>query len=46
METYCICLKAIHDGEKAAVLTKKGSNSINPKQLIAVEPGETSSKMS
>ena len=41
METCCICLEAIHDGEKAAVLTKKGSDSINAKRLIAVEPGET-----
>ena len=41
METCCICLEAIHDREKAAVLTKKGSDSINAKRLIAVEPGET-----
>ena len=40
METCCICLEAIHDGGKAAVLTKKGSDSINAKRLIAVEPGE------
>ena len=40
METCCICLEAIHDGEKAAVLTKKGIDSINAKRLIAVEPGE------
>ena len=41
METYCICLEAIHDGEKAAVLTKNGSDSINAKQLFGAEPGET-----
>lgn len=40
IETCCICLEAIHDGGKAAVLTKKGSDSINAKRLIAVEPGE------
>ena len=40
METCCICLEAIHDGEKAAVLTKKGSDCINAERLIAVEPGE------
>ena len=40
METCCICLEAIHDGGKAAVLTKKGSDRINAKRLIAVEPGE------
>ena len=41
METCCISLEAIHNGEKAAVLTKKGGDSINAKRLIAVEPGET-----
>ena len=29
METYCIYLAATHDGEKAAVLTKKGGGSTN-----------------
>ena len=45
METYCICLEASHDGKKAAVLTKKGGDSINSarhaKRLILVEAGQT-----
>ena len=45
METYCICLEATHDGEKSAVLTKKGGDSINSarhaKRLILVEAGQT-----
>ena len=45
MEIYCICLEATHDGEKAAVLTKKGGDSVNSarhaKRLILVETGET-----
>ena len=45
METHCICLKATHDGEKAAVVTKKGGDSINSarhaKRLILVEAGQT-----
>lgn len=45
METYCICLEATHDGEKAAVLTKKRGDSINSarhaKRLILAEAGQT-----
>ena len=45
METYCICLEATHDWEKAAVLTKKGAGSTNSarhaKRLILVEAGQT-----
>ena len=45
METYCIYLAATHDGEKAAVLTKKGGGSTNSarhaKRLILVEAGQT-----
>ena len=45
METYCIYLAATHDGEKAAVLTKKGGDSANSarhaKGLILVEAGQT-----
>ena len=45
METYCICLEATHDGEKAAVVTKKGGGNINSarhtKRLILVEAGQT-----
>ena len=45
IEIYCICLEATHDGEKAAVLTKKGGDSVNSarhaKRLILVETGET-----
>ena len=40
-----ICLEATHDGEKAAVLTKKGGDSINSarhaKRHILVEAGQT-----
>ena len=44
MEIY-VCLEATHDGEKAAVLTKKGDDSVNgarhAKRLILAEAGQT-----